>query len=107
MMLILISSCLIIFQIQIGLQNAVLLLFANEMLLTSFYASTLAVILGSIIFVPSFSHRLDSVLKKLRYLIFHCVMVVVGSYALRTIVSSLLNSKDDVKSTTIDKEEFF
>lgn len=73
-----------------------LLLFANEMLMTSFYASTLATILGSILFIPTFSHRLDSAWKRVRYLIMHSVMVAVVSYALRMTISDILNSKDDV-----------
>lgn len=78
----------------VGLQNAVLLLFANEMLLTSFYACGIMVILGMILFVPSFSMNHNEGLK-LKSMIFHAILIVSGTLILRLAISTLIGSKSD------------
>ena len=79
------------------MQNAVLLLFANEMLLTSFYACGIMVILGMILFVPSFSMNHNEGLK-LKSMIFHAILIVSGTLILRLAISTLIGSKSDVSS---------
>lgn len=80
-----------------GLQNAVLLLFANEMLLTSLYACGLVVALGCALYLPSFSTRQRGEAAKFKSLIFHGFLMGATTLVLRWIVSTLLESKDDVR----------
>lgn len=67
------------------------------MLLTSFYACGIMVILGMILFVPSFSlNRYEGI--KLKSMIFHGILIVGGTLALRLTISTLIGSKSDVSS---------
>lgn len=82
----------------VGLQNAVLLLFANEMLLTSLYACALVVALGCALFLPSFSARHESEAAKFLSVILHGLFMTASTLILRWIISALLGTKDDVKT---------
>lgn len=90
----------------IGLQNAIVLLFANEMLLTSLYSCSVVVLLGFIVFLPHFSSRPQSEWVKLRNTVIHVAMVCIGTFLLRFCVSTLLGSKDDAHIFNLMRSKF-
>ena len=82
--------------LQIGLQNAIILLFANEMLLTSFYSCSIVVLLGFIVFFTHFSSRPQNEWLKLRNMVIYGVLIGAATFLLRFCVAILIGSNDDV-----------
>lgn len=82
----------------VGLQNAVLLVFANDMLLSSLYGCSLVVALGSILFLPSFSaSQRPGEGANLKSMTFHGILMGVGTILLRWVITYVIGSGDDVK----------
>ena len=80
----------------VGLQNAVLLVFANDMLLSSLYGCSLVIALSFILFVPSFSSSRQGEGANLKNMFVHGVLIAAGTLLLRRAVTYLIGSGDDV-----------
>ncbi|XP_046459032.1 probable C-mannosyltransferase DPY19L1 [Daphnia pulex] len=90
----------------IGLQNAIVLLFANEMLLTSYYSCSIVVLLGFIVFFPHFSSRPQNEWLKLRNTVIYGVLIGACTFFLRLCVSILIGSKDDAHILNLLRSKF-